>query len=111
MNTRIIVLLLALFTTTISFAQANLTAEQVTELTELKHQVDGTFQIQMIDTRSKPAIPLTLFKEINDRRHLTDIVYYQLNPKTRIKILPESTISDPNFLAPIYITHINSSEL
>ena len=92
-------------------AQANLTEEEVTELTELKDQISGTYQIQMIDTRSNPTMPLVAFREIDQRRKQSEIVYYQLNVRTRIKILSKDEIDAPGFIAPEPVKYVSSSNL
>ena len=89
-------------------AQANLTKTEVEQLTELKEHLSGTYQIQMVDTRSKPAIPLFAFREIDQRRQQSEMVYYQLNPRTRIKIFSQEEIDNPSFVAPEPIVFIKS---
>jgi hypothetical protein len=100
--------LIAVFT---GFGQSSLTEEEVTELTELSFELSGTYQIQMIDTRSKPTIPLVTFREIDFRRHTANVVYYELNPNTRIKIYPTNAINNPSFVTPEAILYVNSSDL
>lgn len=89
-------------------SQAELTKQEVQNLLNLKTEVEGTFQIEMINTRSLPTIPLIAYKEIEMRRNKSEVVYYQLNETTRIKIFPLDQIKDPNFGFPEEVIYINT---
>lgn len=93
------------------FAQSDLTDEQVSQYTQMALEAEGTYQIQMIDTRETPAITLDLFPQILASRHATEITYLTIKPSMRIMILPLSTVQSPDFHEVERIKHINSSEL
>lgn len=89
-------------------SQAELTEQEIQNLLNLKTEVEGTYQIEMINTRSLPTIPLIAYKEIEMRRNKSEVVYYQLNENTRIKIFPIDQIKDPNFRYPEEVIYINT---
>ena len=99
-----------MFTITL-YAQSHLTEEQVTQYTQLAQDFEGTFQIQMIDSRATPAITLDLFPQMAALRHETEVTYLNVNPSMRIMILPTSVIESPSFQEVERVKRINSSEL
>ena len=101
----LIVLILSSFQ---CLSQAELTTQEVQQLLSTKAQVQGSYQVEMINTRSLPTIPLIAYKEIEQRRKQSEVVYYQLNENTRIKIFPFDQIKDPNFGFPEEVIYINT---
>jgi hypothetical protein len=93
------------------YSQEGLSSEKVEEYTQLSFNLEGTYQIQMIDTRSTPAITLDLFPQIEERRDTKEIVYLNISPKMRIKILPDTIINAPNFIGIERIAYINSTDI
>ena len=79
------------------FSQSNLTESQVEELNLLGSKIEGTFQIQMLNTRSKPTFELSLYEIINEKRKIDENVYHNVNPKMRILILSKNIIDAENF--------------
>lgn len=61
--------------------------------------VRGTYQIELINTRSQPYIPQNLEQIVIDNRHETKISYVQLGTNVRLKIAPLSEINRPSFKA------------
>lgn len=106
-----LILVLILSLTTNSYCQENLSKEEVTKYTEMVKIAEGTYQIQMIDTRSLPSVPLSLIQTIEDKRDEIKVVYFQFKPKIRIKILPKQTINKKDFIFINRIIHIASNEL
>ena len=92
-------------------AQSDLSDDEIAELISLKETIDGTYQFQMIDTRSLPTIQLSLFREIEKRRHDTEIIYYMYSDKMRIMILPRNQISSADFKKLEYLIFIQSNEI
>lgn len=78
-------------------AQSDLSEEEVQELKTLQKEVKGTYQIQVIGSRAKPAIPLELFRTIDEKRDPEEVVYHEMSDRMRIKILPEKQIESSDF--------------
>ena len=93
-----------------SIAQSDLSESQVKELNELGVHIEGTFQIQLIDTRSKPSFELILYDVINKKRDLTQNVYHVVNPSMRILILPKEVIERTDFVSIQRVKYISSKE-
>ena len=91
------------------FSQSNLTESQVEELNLLGSKIEGTFQIQMLDTRSKPTFELSLYKDIYDKRKNSENVYYNVNPNMRILILSKKVIESIDFNSIERVIYISSS--
>ena len=67
---------------------------------------DGTWQIQVLNSRNHPYIPGDIDTIINDNRKNTETVYIWLDANIRIKILSLQEISNPNFIPLEKIVHI-----
>jgi len=96
---------------TSSYSQSNLTEEEATSYAERFNQAGGTYQIQIIDSREKPAIKISLIDQIDAVRKENDVAYISLKNNIRIKVLPLSVINAPNFTAVERIVYLNSSDL
>lgn len=94
-----------------AFGQNNLTEEEVSTYTTMLNKAEGTYQIQMIDTRNSPTFPISLIQEIENRRLEDEVVYYNYKPNIRIKILPKNIINQPNFILVDRIKFITSNDL
>ena len=101
-------LIVLIFSSFQCLSQAELTTQEVQHLLSIKAQVEGTYQVEMINTRSLPTIPLIAYREIEQRRKQSEVVYYQLNENTRIKIFPLEQIKDRNFRFPEEVIYINT---
>jgi hypothetical protein len=66
-------------------------------LTDLLHKLEGTYQVQIVNSREKTEFPLILLDTIVAKRQQTQVVYYQMKPNVRIKILPQNIIQSPGF--------------
>lgn len=102
---------LGLLYSTNIFCQESLSKEDVQKYTEMVRVAEGTYQIQMIDTRSLPSIPLSLIQIIENKREETEVVYYQYKSNIRIKILPKQMINKKGFVLIDRINHISSKNL
>lgn len=58
---------------------------------------EGTYQIQVINSRQHPLIPYNLDEIIEKNRDKQKIVYVQLGTQVRLEILPEDEIRKSNF--------------
>ena len=92
-----------------SFAQSNLTDSEVDYLIELGATLEGTYQIQMIDTRALPTAELSLYKIIEEKRNINKTVYHYLNSNMRIMILPQETNQNSDFISLKRIKYISSN--
>ena len=100
-----------IFLSLTSYSQENLTEQQVQEYMEIGSQIEGTFQIQMIDTRSLPTFPLELYPMIKEARKENEVIYIYPSGNMRIKIYSKNLIDSENFVPAARITHINSSDI
>jgi hypothetical protein len=78
-------------------AQSDLSEEEVQELKSLQKDLKGTYQIQVIGSRAKPAIPLALYRTIDEKRDPEEVVYHEMSERMRVKILPEKQIQSSDF--------------
>lgn len=78
-------------------AQADLSQKEVQELTALKKELEGSYQVQMLDPKAEPSLMLSVYEEIRSRRDDKKVVHYQVDDKTRIKILPKAEIQAKGF--------------
>lgn len=85
--------------------------QETKRLMDLLVKNEGTYQVQIIDSRELPAIPLSLMDTINAKRHETEITYYWLKENTRVKIMPKNSINDPSFTKLERVVHISSTKL
>ncbi len=93
-----------------SIGQSNLTEKQVAEYLELSDELSGTYQIQMIGTRSLPSFPIDLYPKIKNARNQNEISYLNVDAQMRILVLPYDVINAADFRPIKRITHINSYE-
>lgn len=88
----------------------DLSKSESDRLLKLSYKLEGTYQIQVIDSRELPAIHLSLMDTIAEKRKLSEIAYYYVKPNTRIKILPLAEIQKAGFLPVAKIEHIASKD-
>lgn len=89
--------LILLFLPLIGSAQETMDEEEQEELVQLKEELKGSYQIQMIGTRGRPAVPLSLFRTIHEKREAQEEVYHWVDETMRVRILPENKIESPEF--------------
>lgn len=90
------------------FAQSNSAAERSKKLTQMNAQMAGTYQIQMINTRALPMMPLSLLPQIDSLRKDNDTVYITVNNTERIMVLPKKVITSPGFAEPEHAIYIST---
>jgi hypothetical protein len=104
----IIVILLIVLSSAMSLsAQEHLSKQEVSLYSQMTLDAAGTFQIQMINTRELPTIPLSIIKTIEEKRDAEDVVYYQYSNKMRIMILPTNEIKSSEFISLERIKYIS----
>lgn len=81
------------------------------DYTALSDKLYGTYQIEMIDTRTLPSFRAELLLLIEEKREEDVVVYHNVSEKMRIKILPKSTINAANFEPIKRINYISSKDL
>lgn len=79
------------------FAQQNLSKEKVEALNELSKKIEGTYQVQIINSRELAAFELQLMEIIENKREENDTIYYPVKPNIRVMILPKKVIENPEF--------------
>ncbi len=102
MKKTIFMCLLFLLSTGITSGQTTTT----NTTTKQTPSIDGTYQIQMINTRNKPNIPGNLNQLVLENRDATQVKYISLGTEVRLKILPLSEINKPDFKPLTMITHV-----
>lgn len=93
------------------YGQNDSSANDSIDYNALSERLYGTYQIEMIDTRSLPSFPAELLEVIEAKREEDNIVYHTVSDIMRIKILPKSTINAANFKAVKRINYISSKDL
>ena len=109
-------IILYLFLIACCFASKNGLAQvdpkvETGRLMELLNKLEGTYQVQIIDSRELPAIPLSLMDTISLKRGENEVKYVWLKSNIRVKILSKSEITSPSFHGLPRITYISSSDL
>lgn len=90
---------------------ANVAAQAETKrLTDLLHKLEGTYQVQIVNSREKTEFPMVLLDTIVARRNQTQVVYYQMKPNVRIRILPQNLIESPGFIPLERIKYIMATD-
>ena len=98
----------ATFLPTFCFGQNSLTDEEVTAYIGRFNNAEGTYQIQIIDSREMPSIPLSIIDAV---RKENDIAYISVKDNIRIKVLPLFVINAVDFVEVETIVYLKSSEI
>jgi hypothetical protein len=85
--------------------------ERRQQISQLNKQYEGTYQIQMIDSRKQPAVPYDLVERVNAARKQNEETFFYLNKNVRIRVLPKSVIERPNFTRVEKIVHLSSQDI
>ncbi len=91
-------------------AQQSLSKEKVEELTALSKKIEGTYQVQIINSREMASIPIELMQIIEDKRQDIDTVYFPIKTNIQLMILPKKLILKPGFQKIEQIKHINKAQ-
>tara|TARA_R100000951_G_scaffold90347_1_gene78588 strand:- start:153 stop:500 length:348 start_codon:yes stop_codon:yes gene_type:complete len=92
------------------FSQENANLNDSINYEELSAKLEGTYQIEMIDTRSLPSFPAELLLIIEDKRDDNNIIYHRVSDVMRVKILPRSIINAKDFKPVERINYISSKD-
>ncbi|HWY12014.1 MAG TPA: hypothetical protein VN026_11855 [Bacteroidia bacterium] len=79
-------------------------------LMNLLQKLEGTYQLQIINSRDKTELPLYLMDTIQAKRHITDVVYYKYKGNVRLMILPFAEINKKDFKRLERVVHISSEK-
>lgn len=93
-----------------SIAQQDPKAE-TQRLVALSQKLQGTYQLQIIDSREKTEMPLSLLDSVAAKRHSTDNVYFWYKKNIRVLVLPLSEIEKKDFKPLERIVNISSKNL
>ena len=102
--------LIILFLPILSLSQSVLSKSKVDQYTTMFKKAQGTYQIQMINTRKMPVIPLSLISKIEKKRHQSEDRYFNFKENIKIKILPKDVIESTTFEPIERIVHLNSNQ-
>ena len=91
--------------------QAENRKAETNRLMSLLNKLEGTYQIQVIDSREQPTIPLTLMETIELNRHTTEVKYIWLKSNMRVKILSKNEINTSSFIGIPRVINISASDL
>ena len=83
----------------VSKSQSNLPPDSANRTVNLLHKLEGTYQLQILDSRELPTISLDMLDKIQDKRHQTDTIYFSVKHNFKVMILPYSTIEKKDFTA------------
>ncbi len=103
------VLLCLLFVAFKNYAQQADKAESA-RLMDLYNKLEGTYQVQVINSRELPTIPLSLMDQVEQKRDASSVTYIWLASNVRVKVLPKTQINDPAFKKLERIVHIPSAD-
>ena len=78
-------------------------------LSGLSAKMEGTYQLQIINSRKEVIFPINLLDAIEEKRSENDTVLFEVNDIARFIILPKKIINNPGFkkLSP-FVVHINN---
>jgi len=76
----------------------------------LSTQLEGTYQVQIINSREKPTIPLTIMDSIQLKRQQNETIYFWLKNNTRVMVPSYSVINKQGFSPLERVKYIASTE-
>lgn len=91
------------------YSQDEKAKKETERLIELNRKMEGTFQIQIFDSREKPTFQLSVLDEINQKRGSTETNYIWLKSNVRILILPKNDIDKKEFKPVERVKYLSSS--
>ncbi len=77
-------------------------------LVDLFNKLEGTYQIQVLDSRDKTEIPLYIMDSIQSKRDNTNVIYFPLKNNVRVMVLPYSQINKKGFIPLERVVNISS---
>lgn len=91
--------------------QDKITPERKQQISMLNKQFEGTYQIQMVDSRKQPAVPYDLIERVNAVRKQNEETFFYLDKNVRVRVLPKSVIERPGFVGVDKIAHVSSKDI
>lgn len=91
---------------TFFISQRNLSEADVSHYTSMLKAAEGTYQIQMINTRKEPVFPINIIDKIENIRHQTEEKYFLYEKNIKIIILPKKVINEQDFVKLDKVVHI-----
>ncbi len=79
-------------------------------LTNLLNQLEGTYQVQIIDSREKLTFPLTMLDSVQIKRQQNQTTYIWLKSNVRVMVPAYSVINKQGFSPLERVKYISSSE-
>lgn len=73
--------------------------DETTRLVQLSQKLEGTYQVQVIDSREKVAFPLAMLDSIQAKRRTDKTVYLWLKNNIRISVPSYSEINKKGFVS------------
>ncbi len=73
-------------------------AQNTGTISQQNSSAEGTWQIQVLNSRNQPFIPGNINELVAENRHASEVVYVQLGTEVRLKILSLSEINRPQFI-------------
>lgn len=97
-----------LFIVISAFRQSSDPKVETARLMDLSKKLEGTYQLQIINSREAGEIPLSYMDTIVAKRLPIDTAYfiYPDKPQLRLMILPQSIIDQDNFIRLVRIVHV-----
>jgi hypothetical protein len=77
-------------------------------MANLLNKLEGTYQLQIIDSRELPTISLDMLDKIQAKRHQTDTIYFSVKQNFKIIVLPYETIEKKDFTAIKRVAHFSN---
>lgn len=87
--------------------QSNDAQAHTAYLKQLSIELNGTYQVQMINTRALPTFDMELLVQVKNKRLQSDTLYIPVSEIQRIMVLPKDVIEDPNFQGVGYVEYVN----
>ncbi|MEO8762289.1 MAG: hypothetical protein ABI448_15445 [Bacteroidia bacterium] len=80
-------------------------------LMNLYNKLEGTYQIQIINSREEPAIPLTIMDSIEIKRQQITTVYFWLKSNVRVMVPAYSVINKQGFSPLERVKYLSSTDI
>ena len=118
MNKKLTIFVMLIFPAITIFSQSKTPPQseearkaETQRLVKLSQKLEGTYQVQIIDSRESATLPLSVMDTIEAKRQPSQTVYFWLKNNTRVMVPPVSVISKNDFVPLARVTHISSKEL
>lgn len=67
-------------------------------LMTLFNKLEGTYQVQVLNSRDKTEIPLYIMDSIEIKRKQNEVVYFPIKNNVRVMVLPYNVINKKGFV-------------